>query len=179
MTVVRKLAPLGLTILLLGGCGDGGGDTDGDESDAATTPTTAAQPACPPGDPDQYTGSTSEELCVTIERDDSGAVTSFEIEIKATCTVGFGEGGVVLSTDMETMTTSEAAFDAGQPFKVSVSMRQTPISVDSSGAFQSGNLTGTITDTEAEGSYQLDFTAQMVDEISCSGGPVTWTAAPS
>jgi len=179
MIVVQKLAPLGLTVLLLGGCGNGGGDTDGDELDAATEPTTVAEPACPAGDTGQYTGPTSEELCVTIQRDGSGAVTSFEIEIKATCTVGFGEGGVVLSTDTETMTTSEAAFDAGQPFEVSVSMRQTPISVDASGVFQSGNLTGTITDTEAEGSYQLDFTAQMVDEISCSGGPVTWTAAPS
>jgi len=182
MLISRKVAMLGMTVLLLAGCGDGDGDADdgdgADDRENTTSPTTEAPVACPPTGAGQYGGPTSEDLCVTIERDPSGAITNFEIEILATCTLGFGESGVVMSTDIETMTTSEAG-DAGVPFEVSVSMRQTPIEVDASGAFESGNLTGTITDSDAEGTYQLDFTAQLIDEFSCTGGPVTWTATVS
>jgi hypothetical protein len=160
-----------IVLLLLSGCGGDGGDAG-----TTSSPTTEA-PSCPPAGPDDYSGTTSEDLCVTIERDASGKISTFEIEILATCTVGFGESGVVLSTETETLTTSEAAPNPGEPFEASVSMRETPIEVDASGAFESGNLTGTVTDTDAEGSYQLDFTAQLVDEISCTGGPVTWSAS--
>ena len=114
---------------------------------------------------------------MSFETDASGeSITVFEIEITATCTLGFGESSVTLSSETERVTSDEAAPDAGTPFKMTVSVND-PIEVDASGAFQAGNLSGTITDSDAEGDYELTFTATLLEEFSCSGGPVTWTAS--
>lgn len=181
MPILRKLTLLSVTALLLGACG---GDDDGNDAGDSTTseetsrtPSPSAETPCArEGGAGQYLGATSENLCVRITRDQSGAITAFEIGIMTTCTLGFGESGVVLSTDLETLESSEAAFDPGDPFEATVAMIQVPIAVDASGAFQSGNLAGTIGDTGADGSYELDFTTQLIDELTCTGGSVTWTA---
>jgi hypothetical protein len=155
-------------LLMLGACG-GGGSVD-------TTTTTSQAPACPPSG-GEFSGPTSEDRCVTFETDASGAITAFEIEITATCTAGFGESEFVLGSDTETVTTTEAPSDPGQEFTATIEAH-TPIEVQEDGSFESGNLSGTITDTEAEGSYELAFSSEL-PEISCSGGPVTWTASRS
>lgn len=181
MPILRKLALLSVTALLLGACGgdddgdDEGDSTAGEETSGTPSPSTET-PCAQEGGAGQYLGATSENLCVRITRDASGAITAFEIGIMTTCTLGFGESGVVLSTDLERLESSEAAFDPGEPFEATLAMTQVPIAVDASGGFQSGNLAGTIRDTDADGSYELDFTARLIDEFTCTGGPVSWTA---
>ena len=169
---MRKLSVLAVIVLVLGGCGGGG------EDGAGGTPTSPAA-ACP-GSPDQYSGPTSEELCATVERDASGDISLLEIEIMASCSVGFGEGDVVLGsvTGTETVTTTEASSNPNEPFEATVSF-ETPISIETDGAFEtSDNLSGSISDTEVAGSYELQLATFLgVQALTCTGGPVTWTAA--
>ena len=170
---MRTRSVLAVILLVLGGCGGGeGGDGD--------TPTSPAA-ACP-GSSGQYTGPTSEGLCAAVERDASGDISLLEIEIMASCSVGFGESEVVLGsvTGNETVTTTEASSNPNEPFEATVSF-ETPISVETDGAFEtSDNLIGTISDTEAQGSYELQFATFLgVQALTCRGGPVTWTASPS
>jgi hypothetical protein len=166
-----RLPVMVLILVSLSACGG-----DGSENGTTATSTTEAQPACPPAGGGQLSGETSEGLCVTLAVDDApGEISVFEIEILATCSAGFGESEFVLGSDTETVTTTEAPSDPGQEFEATVEAK-TPIEVQADGSFESGNLSGTVTDDQAEGSYELAFSSEF-PEISCSGGPVTWTAS--
>lgn len=166
----RSAAAAVLLAALLAACGG-----EGAQNGATPTPTTEAPPACPPAGGGVLTGETSEGLCVTLGVDDaSGDISLFEIEILATCSAGFGESEFVLGSETETVTTTEAPSNPGEEFEAKVEAK-TPIEVQADGSFESGNLSGTVTDGEAEGSYELAFSSEL-PEISCNGGPVTWTA---
>lgn len=166
---LRGLAvAVALTLAACGGNGAENGDT--------ATPTTEAPAACPPVGGGQMSGETSEGLCVTLAVDDaSGDISVFEIEILATCTAGFGESEFALGSELETVTTTEAPSDPGEEFEATVEAKA-PIDVQADGSFESGNLSGTVSDTAAEGSYELAFSSEL-PAISCNGGPVTWTAS--
>jgi hypothetical protein len=169
-----KVPVLVVALVFLVACGDGGESGDG------ATPTSPAA-ACP-GSSDQYTGPTSEGLCATVERDASGDISLLEVEIMASCSVGFGESDVVLGsvTGTETVTTTDASSNPNEPFEATVSF-ETPISVETDGALETtDNLSGTISDTEATGSYELQLATFLgVQALTCRGGPVTWTASRS
>src|SRR5439155_7551352 len=130
--LMRRVVPAALA-LLLGACGGGGGGPSG-----ATT--TAKPPASCPGAAGQYSGPTSEKLCVTAERDASGNITLFDIQVLARCSVGFSESKLTVSdvTGPQTLTTTEAPSEANAPFKATVSIKP-PITVGADGTFKSDN----------------------------------------
>jgi hypothetical protein len=168
-----------VALMSLAGCGD---DSDGD-SENDTDATSTADPC--PGSPGQYTGPTSEDLCVTIERDESGAITLLEIEVMASCSVGFGESEIEISSAIgtETLTSTEAPPNPNETFEATMSFG-TPMTVGTDGAFEApDSVAGTISDSEAQGSYE-PFLAGFVqvptgvNALTCTGAPVTFTASP-
>lgn len=144
--------------------------------EATASPTEEAAASCPPAVAGQFSGPTSEDLCVGFELGASGDISAFELEIMTTCAFGSGEG-IQLLGEGETIS-SDAAFDAGEPFPAIVTF-EPPIDVGADGSFASGNLSGTIGADEAQGSYELSFTSPLNESLTCSAGPIMWSAIRS
>jgi hypothetical protein len=157
---------LAVALLVAGGCG---GDDDDKGKDAGER-----KVSCPAAAPGGFSGPTSEDLCVSFALRGS-KVSSFNLQVRTKCSLGFGEPRAVLRGDPETITTGNAATNPGQPFTGTVTFEK-PIAVAGGGSFEAGGLSGSVTGGEAKGSYELNFSGALLEEFTCTGGPVTWTA---
>jgi hypothetical protein len=175
-TAVVSVAVLALLAIACGG-GEEPSETEAapgsPTAEATASPTEEAAASCTAVGAGQFAGPTSEDLCVGFELDASGDISAFELEIMTTCAFGSGEG-IQLLGEGETVS-SDAAFDAGEPFPAIVTF-EPPIEVGADGSFASGNLSGTISGDDAQGSYELSFTSPLNESLTCSGGPITWSA---